>query len=253
MERSRSRQREVRGHQQVERPDRQPDARAAGQQGQQRRLGQAPSRERPARPARRTAISLRRSNAREQEAGEVGARHQQHQPDDEHHQRPRRRSDEDAHRREDQHVGQRHEHEQPGRIPVLQAVPGALRGYRPDGGRLTAQRTALDRHGWLLPGCSMAVDMQANTCRLCGRAVEIRVEYILELSRLSPPPGSYGGAMPSLRRIAVKSKGAPGARCSMCSMSFSSRSTAARPAAVRTHSRGVFSFSAGSGRSTQSA
>ena len=34
--------------------------------------------------------------------------------------------------------------------------------------------------------------MQANTCRLCGRAVEIRVEYFLELSRLSPPPELLG-------------------------------------------------------------
>ena len=76
---------------------------------------------------------------------------------------------------EDQHVGERHEHELPGRIPVLQAVLGALRGYRPDGGRFTAQRTALDRQGWLLPGRSRAVDMHANTCPLCGRAVEIRV------------------------------------------------------------------------------
>ena len=41
-----------------------------------------------------------------------------------------------------------------------------------------------------------------------------------------------------------KSKGTPRARCSMCSMSFSSRSTSARPAAVRTHSRGVLWFSA---------
>ena len=38
---------------------------------------------------------------------------------------------------------------------------------------------------------------------------------------------------------------------SICSMSFSSRSTAARPAAVPTHWRGVFWFRAGSGWSSQ--
>ena len=144
VERNRRRQREVRGGQQVEQPDRQPDAGAAGQQAQQRRLGQQTPHERPARRAQRQAhrdLLAPVECAGEQEAGEVGARQQQHQPDD-HHQQPRRRPDEDVQRREDQHVGERQEHELPGWIPVLHAVPSELRGYRPDDRLGLGQRDA---------------------------------------------------------------------------------------------------------------
>ena len=132
------------GGQQVEQPDRQPDAGAPRQQAQQRRLGQETPHERPARRAQRKAhrdLPAPVEGEREQEAGEVGARQQQHQPDD-HHQQPRRRPDEDVQRREDQHVGERQEHELPGWIPVLHAVPSELRGYRPDDRLGLGQRDA---------------------------------------------------------------------------------------------------------------
>ena len=53
---------------------------------------------------------------------------------------------------------------------------------------------------------------------------------------------------PSVRRISEKSNAVPGGdRCSSFSMSFSRSFTAARPSAVRTVSRGVRPFKAGSG------
>ena len=83
--------------------------------------------------ARRNAVSLRTDQRpREQEAGEVGARQQQHERDYRH-QQPRRGPDEDVDGREEQHVGEPQDHELPGRVPVLDAVAGELCCHCADG------------------------------------------------------------------------------------------------------------------------
>ena len=126
--------------------------------------------------------------------------------------------------------------------PAVEIGPWPLEGAAREVGATLAERFAAAAPRACVGGGETTVTVRG--AGKGGRNQELALAFALDAA------GPQRDEMPSSSRTVEKLKGLPMAlRCSLFSMCLSSRSTSLRPPGVRTHSRGVLSPRAGSGRS----